>query len=1506
MAAAGEDAVKREIERGRLPEEERITSFHDATRSVVAVKPPRKEFKGIVHSIAKKISEPTYASIPVVFDEKRTKDDRQLQAVMSLFAPIVPRERMEELYGILYSGVPIKYQPVQLIPEKIVDLKPKIHSLESISSVERENLMKLKPDGSFLYNEIELSLGFETESFHPGVSMRLFKTMLARLKLLKSIFSVVSGSADYSIGEIVTENSIVEIYEDNLRVIKSPSGIKYEKKTRSSYNLPYYRLSLSAEEQIPPIDKTLRPKMIRERKRTSFTILENGVKFGVLDLTAVTTGTRQNFEVELEVLLSKDGGLRKFIEKTAISQRILFRVLEISYSPLLFPASIEIGDVIRKINALLKIGIYSQIRVYDHKLKEGVEILKSMEVERFGRDRIPRKVIKDLEGFADTAIAGRTIDGKFYPLGGVSQIFFNMDVREPVVLTEIIRSVEFLDVIIDKFSPVLLDNDSYDFPGFEYMTGLDNIAETLTRDLKFFMSIYGKYLKNKSGYEDAVTKGDEKIIALKKIGLDSSALIPLSLYLFFQYNISVREIPSSIVGRINPVIGDEIPLLSATEEEMNSTYSWFKSNVIDRTDTKKSLGILFLQKQEIGPKIKGELRKTEFQFRIDENISEYSFYNITTKTEPVTNFRICGMNNSRIQLFFKHLGVNFSKDFKPESITSVEALKNPTSFVQTASFEEFESTKISDKWVSRPVNVEPKELVNSKGGFAIALKFNGVRKFLFVDEEGAYLFYPYIDIEKIGYGDGSQIGGTVLDGEWFEETKTFFAFDCIFKNGNDIRFSRFDKRLYDMKMAVSSINLARSPEFRIEAKGYIMTESNLLYENMAVAIAMTKKKINTEPTTALSTRVEYIVSDPKRKIVGDRENLDLFRRFLEKLYIVRRDERALNVEHKDLKSLVDIIEFVNLGYRRLKGIDEEIDKEYLEDERTRKWYAKIEPLVIIESSKFFKPFGEFKSLEDQISRFITVMERFKILSSLPFVDIPDPTNPFLTGDEVKEIKKKTEEYYQEHLLKFGFSYSPVEVYVLSLKLKDFQTFYRKFLKEDMKGELVDDSAFQNQMKPAVVALQNILALKKEKDEISEIIKRRSVGFDGIILQPLGYYDETPLKWKPVDELTIDIVPYVVDGELFYYGSRGMDLLIPSKFQKIEIESDISPEDYGSVIEVRIAELQKETVMVDGEETDITRKIVLQKTRNRFDKDFANSAEVISKVIRDIEDPLTEEVLAGGSLKLVRAAHNQVKMKVLGEVADFIKILKSKPEEARVSSTSLLDIGSGRGGDAQKWKFEKLSVYAIEPNPVYIEQMKKRIASMKEIEIKILQAGGEDTEKIVKFVENKLFSRVTSFDVLTFFFRDETRLRNLATTFKETVATGGELIITFMDGGMIRKAISGHYRSDSIVLSQTGMKKTLSFTTSPAFPPVKRLLTVDWEREPIGVFGSQVEVSFFGNRVIVEKQTEWLTDVDAVQRIFSEYGFKLKLIENIGKLSTLPAPLLAISQLYKLMRFVKVE
>lgn len=336
--------------------------------------------------------------------------------------------------------------------------------------------------------------------------------------------------------------------------------------------------------------------------------------------------------------------------------------------------------------------------------------------------------------------------------------------------------------------------------------------------------------------------------------------------------------------------------------------------------------------------------------------------------------------------------------------------------------------------------------------------------------------------------------------------------------------------------------------------------------------------------------------------------------------------------------------------------------------------------------------------------------------------------------------------------------------------------------------------------------------------------KEGVATDGIVFQPIKdtYQTDRIKKWKP--EITIDFK--VIKNRLYvdasgknveFKGSRRFpynDEISPSNryIDKIPIE--------GKIVEFRWG---------GG---------CFQPLRFRYDRPIPNKEDIAIDNWNDINEPISEESIRGNNIKAMRLFHNDVKSKLL---------------ESHISKGStILDIGSGRGGDLGKWKNMGYKVYIVEPSQENIEEIKRR-NKIYGVDIKkIIHAGIEDTETIVKNMSEQV-DAIVSFFSLTFLQKDEQSFQGLVETVSRVLKPGGKFLGIVLDGEKVYDIFERE-------------NKDVYQTSSFKFERVGR-----WNE---GQCGNKLITTLNDTDTMVKDTTEYLFFFDPLVSAFGSKGIKI--------------------------------
>lgn len=243
---------------------------------------------------------------------------------------------------------------------------------------------------------------------------------------------------------------------------------------------------------------------------------------------------------------------------------------------------------------------------------------------------------------------------------------------------------------------------------------------------------------------------------------------------------------------------------------------------------------------------------------------------------------------------------------------------------------------------------------------------------------------------------------------------------------------------------------------------------------------------------------------------------------------------------------------------------------------------------------------------------------------------------------------------------------------------------------------------------------------------------------------------------------------------------------------------------------------------------------LSPDRIRHDKDVPNETKVAEDVWNMIEDPIELKTMTGGTLQLMRKYHNRIKRRLLrGEVKGIF------PKFGK-----LLDIGSGVGGDVDKWSdYDK--IIAVEPWVPYIDELKSRInrkygftptviQSLNDIgninkqdKIVVVNVGGEQVElitQVISYFFNDKVDVVASMLSLSFFWKVN-MLDELVRLINGNLRSGGTFMYLTIDGDLVTQYFDPLIRGPTI----EGPLRLLNGEVSMEYISSEKMLYIDLPR-----------------------------------------------------------------------------
>ena len=118
--------------------------------------------------------------------------------------------------------------------------------------------------------------------------------------------------------------------------------------------------------------------------------------------------------------------------------------------------------------------------------------------------------------------------------------------------------------------------------------------------------------------------------------------------------------------------------------------------------------------------------------------------------------------------------------------------------IKTEGIDFYNPYKIYGNYWNKPEDISLDDLTSPfLNNFAVTIKLDGVRRFIFITKYSIYAYNPPDDVWKVGLGN-PKFEGTLLDCELYEDTlldiKKYYVFDILFYKGEDVRQYSFNER----------------------------------------------------------------------------------------------------------------------------------------------------------------------------------------------------------------------------------------------------------------------------------------------------------------------------------------------------------------------------------------------------------------------------------------------------------------------------------------------------------------------------------------------------------------------------------------------------------------------------------------------------------------------------------------------------------------------------------------
>lgn len=417
--------------------------------------------------------------------------------------------------------------------------------------------------------------------------------------------------------------------------------------------------------------------------------------------------------------------------------------------------------------------------------------------------------------------------------------------------------------------------------------------------------------------------------------------------------------------------------------------------------------------------------------------------------------------------------------------------------------------------------------------------------------------------------------------------------------------------------------------------------------------------------------------------------------------------------------------------------------------------------------------------------------------------------------------------------------------------------------------------------------------------------------DGLVIVPRHRYKNNhTYKWKPHELLTIDFKLELITGdeltefhETFgdyennsmleefimgdpenYYVFR---ILVGGKKRGLINFKGTKFHPYSGVIVLNDEFLDGRSIkdrVVECQWSESNKQFEPYKIRD--DRDKPNDIETAASVWEDIMNPIPKETILGKTLQLMRKFHNNQKLLLLN--SEF------------GSKDVILDIGSGRGGDINKWITSGIKkVYAVEPNGENSFELNRRLEGFGDrVDVEVLNMGAENTKlikEIAKSGENPI-TGIVSFFSMTFF----PQSRKMYDSFIKTInliPVGGKFVGIVMDGNRTRDLIESVRNEEDLDENQLATYNSDTFSIS--------------QNNIFGdsAIGDEITIDLKDKTSMVKSQQEWLFYFDNFESDLASLGIKLESQGFLDKgvvFSKLPESSKVFSSLNRFFVFKKIE
>ena len=368
--------------------------------------------------------------------------------------------------------------------------------------------------------------------------------------------------------------------------------------------------------------------------------------------------------------------------------------------------------------------------------------------------------------------------------------------------------------------------------------------------------------------------------------------------------------------------------------------------------------------------------------------------------------------------------------------------------------------------------------------------------------------------------------------------------------------------------------------------------------------------------------------------------------------------------------------------------------------------------------------------------------------------------------------------------------------------------------------------------------------------------------DGLIFTPLDSpYDKNLsniFKWKPHELLTLDFLILKNDKKPtewhLYFNSKGKEIQ-PFKHKDF-------PKAHIVNVSEEVNRKYKDASIVEFEWTDKVWKPV----KSRPDKTVGNFSTVVDAVFDLILKPITKEMLLNPEpfYKPIEKSISERSKSETVALRDFHNYIKDTLLHGVSKGSTVLDFGSGKGGDIFKWLNRDLNVDGFEIVLENINTANERLLKLKpksSIKFHHLDLASESVQDYFYKLNGKYknYDTVSIFFSIHYFFDSVKSINNLFKNISQSVKKGGQLLIATFDAESVFKLLEPIKEGES--------HKTKVFEITKKYESGKPLS----------------QLAKYGNKIIVkindtelrEGIPEFLVKKQHLEQIAEKHGFNLK-------------------------------